>query len=713
DHLKLLEEVKHIRDVLTTATANGLPMQIDLLAQPDRSRLTQQLEQGNYQVLHYAGHSDLSENGGDLYLVNQHSGLTERLSGDDLAGLLVNNHVALTVFNSCRSGQTAADDAAMDWRQQNLVQALLNRGVPSVVAMAERIPDAVAIAFTRLFYHNLRAGLPIDVSLSRTRQGLISAFGSDQHYWALPILYLQPEFDGYLTKRDRAADDQLSPDAVTLTNGALADPAMATLPTEAAAISDPPLPDPPLPDAGMLDAAPPVPVATGGLSALNGGSLQAEAALELDDDALVASYVQQLSASAAIADAPPMPADAAEVLVNQDSQRAGLEIYDALPEVPLQSAPAGAATPAPPSEAAPVAPTATPWDTAPLPLRSHRTAGRSPEKPLLVWFALGLVGIVGMLGLSLLALRWTGERPAALPAGDRPEVTPADPDPEALIRRGEAAIAAGRYADARDDFALALTQGLLGKADLNAVSDAIWASVQYESAPELAYIKGRITWQTISQLESEVTSIDSLQRQRNFTQQAREAWQQTDARFLEGRIARGFADYAAGDWDGAIAHWEAALTLNEEERQRQPNPAAPNPANAAILHAYAGLVMAHTKLGGLNLAGVIDDPGLSTASPADTAILNAESERELALAQEYFLRLRELDAQGTLAPEALGLVSAAPATWHNWLWTPNLLADWRRDYRYWGTATGSAVPAPAENAPDTAVPADGSFSPGE
>ena len=89
---------------------------------------------------------------------------------------------------------TATDDAEAGWRQQNLVQALVNRGVPGVIAMAERIPDDVAVTFTRLLYRNLQQGYAVDLCLSRVRQGLISAYRSDQPFWMLPILYLRSRF---------------------------------------------------------------------------------------------------------------------------------------------------------------------------------------------------------------------------------------------------------------------------------------------------------------------------------------------------------------------------------------------------------------------------------------------------------------------------------------------------------------------------------------
>lgn len=86
----------------STESNNYLPeIDLTLLSQPGREELTQALEQGRYHVLHYSGHSNLGPNGGEIYLVSSRTGLTETLSGDDLAGLLVNNNIQMAVFNSC------------------------------------------------------------------------------------------------------------------------------------------------------------------------------------------------------------------------------------------------------------------------------------------------------------------------------------------------------------------------------------------------------------------------------------------------------------------------------------------------------------------------------------------------------------------------------------------------------------------------------------
>jgi tetratricopeptide (TPR) repeat protein len=197
--LELQREATHLREeLLQEQGQSGGEIELTILNQPGREQLTQALEQGHYQVLHYAGHSNLGMSGGDLYLVSDRTGLTEVLSGDDLAGLLVNNGIRMVVFNSCRGVYTATADPTDESESSNLTDALLKRGIPAVLAMAERIPDDVALTLSRLFYRNLKQRYPIDLNLSRARQGLLSAYGSNQLYWALPILYLHPDFDGYL-----------------------------------------------------------------------------------------------------------------------------------------------------------------------------------------------------------------------------------------------------------------------------------------------------------------------------------------------------------------------------------------------------------------------------------------------------------------------------------------------------------------------------------
>lgn len=196
--LQLKEELQRHR---SSDSQGALPeIQLTLLEHPGREELTQILEQAPYQVFHFAGHSSPGPSGGRLHLVNSRNGLTESLNGDDLAGLLANNGIQLAVLNSCLGTQASTSNEFDLQGERTLAEALIRRGIPGVLAMAERIPDQVALTLSRLFYRNLKFGQPLDLSLCRARQGLISAYGSNQLYWALPILYLHSDFGGRLVR---------------------------------------------------------------------------------------------------------------------------------------------------------------------------------------------------------------------------------------------------------------------------------------------------------------------------------------------------------------------------------------------------------------------------------------------------------------------------------------------------------------------------------
>lgn len=198
ESLQLTEEAHHLQNELQRESPlNVATIQLQLLEQPGREELTQALEQGQYQVFHYAGHSSMSSAGGDIYLVNRQTGLTETLHGEDLAGLLVNNGIQFAVFNSCHGADNPLDEEESNG-ERTLAQSLVKRGIPAVLAMSAKIPDQVALTLTRLLYRNINQGYPVDLSLNRARQGLISAYGSNQLYWALPVLYLHTDFNGIL-----------------------------------------------------------------------------------------------------------------------------------------------------------------------------------------------------------------------------------------------------------------------------------------------------------------------------------------------------------------------------------------------------------------------------------------------------------------------------------------------------------------------------------
>ncbi|MCL2928043.1 MAG: CHAT domain-containing protein [Trichodesmium sp. MAG_R01] len=214
DSLELEKEYKVLQEELQK-NSGATQIYLDILRQPGREQLTQALEQGKYQVFHYAGHSNWGISGGEISLVSNITGLAESLSGKDLSGLLVNNGIQMAIFNSCRGAYNHLIQPTDEGIELNLAEAMVKRGIPGVLAMAERIPDEVSLILTRLFYRNLNQGYPIDLSLNRARQGLISAYGSHQLYWALPVVYLHQDFGGYLIEKQSDSQNEIQEDILT------------------------------------------------------------------------------------------------------------------------------------------------------------------------------------------------------------------------------------------------------------------------------------------------------------------------------------------------------------------------------------------------------------------------------------------------------------------------------------------------------------------
>ncbi|MBE9159061.1 CHAT domain-containing protein [Nodosilinea sp. LEGE 06152] len=630
ERLALRQEVQNLMNSLQAADPGHLALAVTILEQPGRPELVQALEQGNFQVLHYAGHSDAGETGGDLFLVNRQTGLTDRLSGEDLAGLLVNNGIRLAVFNSCRGAYTPQDDAQAGWRDQNLVQALVNRGVPGVIAMADRIPDDVALTFTQLLYRNLHQGHPIDLCLSRVRQGLMSAYGSDQPFWMLPLLYLRPDFDGYLYAREHAAALNGLDDfgEAALAEAALMLPDYSTDPEISGLAAE--ILSRQASDSGTDGLANRPSDAT--VPPLYDWLQEVEPPEVAGANAAVANLVQQLSQPSTHPGDAPLAADLTENLLPQ-----------------LETSPPKASYAIPPPEPAPAYKTASVRPLTPL-----RRWSVPPN--LLVWGSLGLAGLGTVLGLAIVTLSML-DRPALPPiASDRPGVsadgaTQASAD-TALLPSAINALALDRTTSART-----LIEQMLDRTDLTAAASALaTASEPQLQDPDIAYVRGRLAWQQMISDPAIGTSPNDAMR----------AWQMaTDGRpdFLEAWVGLGFAHYALGDYSEAIQAWERAIAIDQAQRRDIAPEASPQVANPITVNAYAGLAMAYQN-------------------ESDITLVPDERSPFQQQAESYYLQTLTL-APAMVNPTALAL---------HWLWSPTLIGDWQTTIAQLAVSSADILP---------------------
>ncbi len=628
ERLALGKEVRDlIADLQRSPQSNGhghapLPIELTVLEQPSRPELVEALEQGNFQVLHYAGHSDVSAGGGDLFLVNRQTGLTDWLSGEDLAGLLVNNGIQLAVFNSCRGAYTPKDDAQTGWREQNLVQALVNRGVSGVIAMAERIPDDVAITFTQLLYRNLRQGYPIDLCLSRVRQGLISAYRSDQSVWMLPILYLRPDFNGYLYTLVDADTDTLAldRDGLLIAPDYSSDPDISTLAREVFARHDAPTKDP---SDDFLRAT--------GDWLVNPDPANSPTGA---DAIAVADLVQRLSQPSESQPSFPasQTADPSENLLPQWDSASPI-LADRLPPPPAADSPTMAQS-SNPATIKPAAPRFWASLTQGLPLGW-------------LWGGIGLAGLVAVLGVSLALLSRLTQPPTLVtdpaPSGiDRDSIDrdrPAPPVPgqnTAVMASALNAFTTGNLAAARR-----LMEQLLDQQEL-ATADSVLAAAEPDQLmdPDIAYIRGRMAWQHAAVGNADYNLNDALR-----------AWEQAieaQANALEAQVGLGFAHYALGNYELATQPWQQAVAIDRSHLRDIDPQGRQQVSSPLTVYAYAGLAMVHQKQ-----RQITPDTDLQA--------------QHLRQGQAFFAQAIDID-HSLLDPNRLAM---------HWLWTPTLIQDWR------------------------------------
>ncbi|MEH2346469.1 MAG: cell division protein HetF [Nostoc sp.] len=624
--IKLQAELHRQTSRLTEGNNRFPEIELTVLDQPGREELTQALEQGRYHVLHYSGHSNLGGNGGEIYLVSRRTGLTEVLSGDDLAGLLVNNNIQMAVFNSCLGAYTAASDPSGDTGERNLAESLVKRGIRSVLAMSERIPDEVALTLTQLFYRNLSQGYPVDLCVSRVRQGLISAYGSHQMYWALPILYLQPEFDGFLSEETELSESAESRNQYSSPLGIT-----STMYSAMADDSDMPL--------GMEEMIP-----TGltrdssGLDWLGEdtwGDLVDE--IEYDDP----SYEED---SAIVSD----------LFRQLDHQKAPTELDRQIPENNFQQRQVSeemtslqgeedlwGEVPAPP-----------PPNTGNLEGNLEKSdflrAQPPPPKPHTqrrkLWPIVGIVGISALA--AAIGLNWWWQNRSqqvnlpnipAISTESLPIQKQQNPDLQTAPNGIVTATATEKLSQGDLQGGLLAVEELLNRGALAAAETALKLvpSKQIDD-PSVNFYKGRLAWQSIQTGDNNNYSVDDARR---YWETAAKAKPES----LLYNNALGFAYYAEGNLNRANDSWFKALNLALKQQNPDSKTAVPQDA----LTSYAGLALGLYK------------SALNQPSGKQTQYLNEA------------IKLR----QTVLKSEPVNFQVDKLAK--NWLWTEKAIADWR------------------------------------
>jgi hypothetical protein len=185
---------------------DGYPeTEVVILEAASFEKLHEALTSGPFHVLHFLGHGAFNGPKGEGALVfERQDKLSQPVVGLDIAQLVKNfPDLRLIVLNACSTAM-APFDAGLD-PFAGVATALVQGGLPAVLAMQVPISDRAAARFSRDFYRRLAAGDSVEAALHHGRLA-VHALDPGSVEWATPVLFLRSE-DGRLFER---SDDEKS-----------------------------------------------------------------------------------------------------------------------------------------------------------------------------------------------------------------------------------------------------------------------------------------------------------------------------------------------------------------------------------------------------------------------------------------------------------------------------------------------------------------------
>jgi len=190
---------------LVNATLKSDGITIDYI----RSRLR------NFDVVHYAGHSDFypEDAGGSGWRLSR--GTLQARDVSKMAG--TGAMPALIFSNACQSARTEEWSVKQHFQDEifGLANAFLLSGVKHYVGTFWEILDEPSSRFARAFYEKLFSGLTVGRALCQARSELIEVYGEETIVWGSYVLYGDPAFnymeqitDSRVTEEPKPAPDR-------------------------------------------------------------------------------------------------------------------------------------------------------------------------------------------------------------------------------------------------------------------------------------------------------------------------------------------------------------------------------------------------------------------------------------------------------------------------------------------------------------------------
>lgn len=161
-------------------------VRLERLERPTLGELQKALRRDQFHIFHFIGHGKfvIHKQDGVLLMEEELNGRGRPVSGQYL-GVLLHDHpwLRMVVLNACEGARTSQADP-----YAGVAQALVQQGLPAVIAMQFPIFEDSAIEFAHEFYGAIADGYPVDAAISEARKAIFTT--GNETEWATPVLFM-------------------------------------------------------------------------------------------------------------------------------------------------------------------------------------------------------------------------------------------------------------------------------------------------------------------------------------------------------------------------------------------------------------------------------------------------------------------------------------------------------------------------------------------
>lgn len=159
--------------------------EVDVLPSATPATLHARITTDRYDIVHFIGHGEFDAQSGQGYLLFEtDAGDPLRADARSMREILCRRGIKLVFLNACESGMGGKAEF-----NQGVAPALVENGLPAVVANQYKVLDPSATAFSQHFYWGLAQGLPLGDAAREARIALNYAIDGETIDWAVPVLY--------------------------------------------------------------------------------------------------------------------------------------------------------------------------------------------------------------------------------------------------------------------------------------------------------------------------------------------------------------------------------------------------------------------------------------------------------------------------------------------------------------------------------------------